>query len=72
MLTAYVSKEKAKRKSLGTDQEANRVLQGDEIRVEGEASLTSRVAEDEENNYYIACTLIFNKANADRDKSEDV
>ena len=51
MLTAYVSKEKAKRKSLGTDQEANRVLQGDEIRVEGEASLTSRVAEDEESAF---------------------
>ncbi|KAK9212231.1 hypothetical protein WN943_001613 [Citrus x changshan-huyou] len=48
MLTAYVSKEKAKKKSSSTDQEENRVLQGDEIRVEGETSLTSRVIEDEE------------------------
>ena len=65
MLTAYVSKEKAKRKSLGTDQEANRVLQGDKIRVEGEASLTSRVVEDKENAFeadlkscYKACLFV--------------
>lgn len=49
MLTAYVSKEKAKKKSSSTDQKANRVLKGDEIRVKGETSLTSRVVEDEEN-----------------------
>ncbi|KAK9195937.1 hypothetical protein WN943_004065 [Citrus x changshan-huyou] len=47
MLTAYVSKEKARKKSLGTSQEEihNQVLEGGEVGIKGETSLTNRVVE---------------------------
>lgn len=45
MLTAYVSKKKATKKSLGTSQEENhnQVLEGGKVGIKGETSLTNRV-----------------------------
>lgn len=50
MLIAYMRKERARKKSLGTDQEENynQVLEDDEVKIEGEASLTNRVVEGQE------------------------
>ena len=50
MLTTYVSKEKARKKSLSTSQEKNhnQVLEGGEVGIKGETSLTNRVVEGQD------------------------
>lgn len=59
ILTTYVSKERGKKKSSGMGQENHdQVLQDDEVSVEGETSLTSKVVEDREKTSYANSLLL--------------